>query len=129
MCSVARVCFVDGKEFLKGMNHEHMFFSIIPKYSKGEVEEVPAKVANMLREFSDIVSDNVPNGLDPMSKISHQMDLVLGANFPTKAAHIITPTESEELNTKVYELLQKGLIREDLSPCVVPIVLVPKKNG
>ena len=34
VCSAARICFVDGKEFLKGMKHEHMCFSIIPKDSK-----------------------------------------------------------------------------------------------
>ena len=26
VCSAARICFVDGKEFLKDMKHEHMFF-------------------------------------------------------------------------------------------------------
>ena len=30
----ARMCFIDGKEFFKRMKHEHMSFSIIPKYSK-----------------------------------------------------------------------------------------------
>ena len=71
ICSVARICFVDGKEFLKGMKHEHMCFAIIPKDSKEEVEEVPLEVADMLGEFFDIVSDNVPDGLPPMRKISH----------------------------------------------------------
>ena len=123
------ICFVDGKEFLKGMKHEHMYFSIIPKDSKEEVEEVLAEVVDMLGNFYDIVSDNVPDGLHPMRKISHQMDLVPGASFPNKALHIMTPTESEELNRQVHELLQKGLIREILSPCVVPVVLAPKKNG
>ena len=72
VCSVAKICFVDGKEFLKGMKHKHLCFAIIPKYSK-EVEEVPKKVADMLGEFSNIVSDNVPNELPPMRKISHQI--------------------------------------------------------
>ena len=110
VCSASKICFVDGKEFLKGMKHEHMCFSIIPKDSKEEVEEVPVEVIDMLGDFSDIVSDNVPDGLPLMRKISHQMDLVPGASLPNKAAHRMTPAESEELNRKVHELLHKGLI-------------------
>ena len=57
------------------------------------------------------------------------MDLILGANFPNKAAHRMTQAESEELNKQVNELLQRGLIQENLSPCVVLVVLAPKKSG
>ena len=32
--SAAKICFFDGKEFLKGMKHEHMCFTIIPKDNK-----------------------------------------------------------------------------------------------
>ena len=70
VCSIAIICFIDGKGFLKGMKNEHMCFAIIRKDSK-EVEEVLAKVANMLGEFSDIVLDTVPNGLPLMRKIIH----------------------------------------------------------
>ena len=62
------------------MKHEHMFFAIIPNDSKEEVEEVPVEVADMLGEFLDIVSNNVPDGFPPMRKIDHQMDLVLGVS-------------------------------------------------
>lgn len=105
VCSATRICFVDGKEFLKGMKHEHVCFSIIPKDSKEEVEEAPVEVENMLREFFDIVSYNVPDGLPPMTKIGHQMNLVPGASFPNKVTHRGTPVESEELNKQVHELL------------------------
>ena len=71
VCSAARMCFVDGKEFLKGMKHEHVCFDIILKDSKEEVEEVPIEVVDMLGEFYDIVSDNVPDGLALMRKIDH----------------------------------------------------------
>ena len=92
------------------MGHEHVCFSIVPKDGKAEVEEVPTKVANLLKEFLDIVSDNVPNGLPPVWKISHQMDLIRGAISSNKVAHIMTLVESEEINIQVNELLQIGLI-------------------
>ena len=53
------------------MKCEHMCFSIIPKDSKEEVEEVPAKVVDMLGDFSNIVSYNVLDRLPPVMKISH----------------------------------------------------------
>ena len=44
------------------------------------------------------MSDNVPDGLPPVQKISHQLDLILGASFPNKAIHRMTLAKSEELN-------------------------------
>ena len=57
------------------------------------------------------------------------MDLIPGANFPNKVVHKMTLAESKELNRQVNELLQKGLIQESLSPCVLPAVLALKNNG
>jgi len=37
--------------------------------------------------------------------------------------------DNEEIRKQVQELLDKGLVRESLSPCVVPIVLAPKQGG
>lgn len=51
VCSSAIIYFIDGKEFLQGMKHEHMCFSIIHKDGKEEVEEVPTEVTDMLGEF------------------------------------------------------------------------------
>jgi len=41
----------------------------------------------------------------------------------------MTPAENAEISRQVQELLNKGLVRESLSPCVVPTVLSPKKGG
>ena len=64
-----------------------------------------------------------------MRKINHQIDFIPGASFPNKATHRMTPTKTKELNRQVQELLRKGLIQETLSPCAVPTVLAPKKDG
>ena len=58
-----------------------MCFVVIPKHGNEEVEEMPTKVVDMLGEFYNILLDNVPDGLPPVRKISHRMDLMLGANL------------------------------------------------
>ena len=110
VCSASKICYIDGKEFLKGMKHDHICFSIMPKDSKEHIQDVLAEVVDMLGDFFDIVLNNVPNGLPLMRKINHQIDLILRASFPSKAGHKITLVGSEELNRQVHELLQKGLI-------------------
>jgi hypothetical protein len=43
--------------------------------------------------------------------------------------YILTPQENDEVKKKFQDLMDKGLIRESLNPCVVPTVLSPKKDG
>ena len=111
------------------MKHHHMCYALIPRKDKEGSIEVPLEVLGLLSEYGDVISDNVLEGLLLIRKISHQIYLVPRASFPNKVTHRMTPAETEELNKQVHELLRKGLIRESLIPCVVPIVLAPKKDG
>jgi len=77
----------------------------------------------------DIIVDELPNVLPPVRSVSHHIDLILGASLSNKAAYRLTPQENAEVARQVQELMDKGLIRESLSPCVVPTVLSPKKGG
>ena len=51
------------KKFLDTMRHEDVCFTIVPKDGKIEIDEVPAEVVELLKEFLDIVLDNVLDGL------------------------------------------------------------------
>ena len=73
--------------------------------------------------------DEFPNELPLVRSISHHIDLIPSANLPNKATYRLTPLENEEIKQQVQELLEKGLVKESLSPCVIPTVLSPKKDG
>jgi len=83
----------------------------------------------MLQEFRDIVVDDFPDKLPPKRSINHHIDFIPGASLPNKAAYQMSRKDNEEIRKHVQELLDKGLIRESLSPCAVPTVLTPKKGG
>jgi len=83
----------------------------------------------MLNEFDDIIVDDFLNTLPPIRSISHDTDLTPGKSLLNKAAYRLAPQENAEVRRHVKELMDKGLIREILSPCYVPTVFSPKKGG
>jgi hypothetical protein len=87
------------------------------------------EVQELLDAFVDIVVNELPHTLPPIRSISHHVDLILGEFFLNKATYRLSPQENEEVKEQVQELLEKGLIRERLSLCVVPTILSQKKDG
>ncbi|RVW93306.1 Transposon Ty3-I Gag-Pol polyprotein [Vitis vinifera] len=81
------------------------------------------------KEYEDVFPNDVPSGLPPIRGIEHQIDFVSGATIPNRPAYRSNPEETKELQRQVEELLTKGHVRESMSPCVVPVLLVPKKDG
>ena len=102
---------------------------------KGEVlvsndtQSVSLGVSTVLQEYGDVFPEEVPSGLLPLHGIEHQIDLIPGATLPNRAPYRTNPEETKEIQKQVQALLDKGYIRVSLSPCAVPVILVPKKDG
>ncbi|XP_021306294.1 uncharacterized protein LOC110431528, partial [Sorghum bicolor] len=113
-------------------------FSIGDYHGEVDCDIVPMQACHLLlgcpwqfdvEDFEDVFPDEVPAGLPPLRGIEHQIDLVPGASLPNRPAYRANPEETKEIQRQVKELLDKGYVRESLSPCAVPELLVPKKDG
>lgn len=90
---------------------------------------LPIDLKSLLQEFSDVFPEELPDGLPPIRGIEHQIYFLPGAVIPNRPAYRASPEETKEIQRQVDELLAKGQVRESLSPCAVPVILVPKKEG
>jgi len=77
------------------------------------------------RSYHDVFAKDIPSGLPSLRGIEHQIDLVPEASIPNRSAYRSNPKETKELQRQVDELMMKGYIRESMSPCAVPVLLVP----
>ncbi|GJZ29910.1 reverse transcriptase domain-containing protein [Tanacetum coccineum] len=91
--------------------------------------DIPTKVQPLVQEFADILPKEIPSGLPLMRDIQHCINFVPGSSIPNKPAYRMKPKDYTKLERQVTELLNKGLIRESMSPCAVPALLVPKHGG
>ncbi|XP_057443382.1 uncharacterized protein LOC130735376 [Lotus japonicus] len=113
-------------------------FSIGKYRDKVLCDVVPMEASHILlgrpwqydtKDYEDVFPTSVPSGLPPLRGIEHQIDLIPGASLPNRPAYRSNPQETTEIQRQVEELLNKGWVRNSMSPCAVPVILVPKKDG
>jgi len=78
----------------------------------------------LIHEFTDVF----PNDLPLVRGTEHHNDLLPKAVLPNKLAYRCNPTETKDLQRQFEELINPSYIRESISPCSVPALLVPKKD-
>ena len=122
-----------GEPFLKASQHEFKALKEWLLFSLEETETIPPQIhplaTSLLVQFSNVFPEDIPHGFPPKRTNQHHIDLIPGAILPNKPAHRMNPKETMEIQRRVEELVAKGLVRESLSLCAVPALLVPKKDG
>jgi hypothetical protein len=59
-------------------------------------QSLPPIVANILQEYADVFSSEVPAGLPPLQGIELQNDLILGASLLNRAPYRTNPKETKK---------------------------------
>ena len=121
-----------SEALLKAENHEFKAFKEWILTTQDEPESLlPTHpfAKTLIQKFCHLFPEEIPNGLPPKRDIQHHIDLIPGSILPNKPAYRMNPKETMEIQRQVEELMSKGLVRESLSPCAVPALLVPKKDG
>ena len=118
---------VTARQFIKGLESDAPMWAVQvrTKVSTTPADSYPA----FLREFADIFPTELPDMLPLDRTIQHFIDFIPGASLPNLPHYRLNPTQSAELQLQVEDLLRRSLIRESHSPCAVPTLLAPKKDG
>uniref|UniRef100_A0A2N9HIT5 Reverse transcriptase n=1 Tax=Fagus sylvatica TaxID=28930 RepID=A0A2N9HIT5_FAGSY len=112
---------ISHKAFERVANQESVVLVLVAREVPLEIplalhEEPPEEVKSVLNEFQDVFPEDLPDQLPPMRDIQHAIDFVPGATLPNLPHYRLNPTAHAELQRQVDALLQKGFIRESLSP-------------
>lgn len=94
-----------------------------------EATDIPQRVKSLMSKYKDIIPQELPEGHPPLRDVLHHIDLVSRESLPNLPHYRMSPNEHQILQKQVEELIRKGLIKESMSPCAVPTLPTPKKDG
>jgi hypothetical protein len=97
------------------------------RVSAADLSTQQKQVDKVVEAYSDIFSS--PTGVPLHCQVKHPIDLTPNAPLPSGLVYCRFLLENEEIKRQIQELLHKGHIRPNSSPCGGPIVLVQKKDG
>ena len=118
---------VTARQFLKGVENDAPVWAIQVRTKLPNTSE--SKLPSFLREFADVFPSESLASLPPSRAVQHFIDFIPGSSLPNLPHYRLNPAQGAELQRQVEDLLRRGLIRESQSPCAVPALLTPKKDG
>jgi hypothetical protein len=80
----------------------------------------PLEVIKVVSEFPNVFLEELP-GMPPERKVEFAIKLIPGTASISKRAYRVSGPELVELKTQIDELLEKGYIRPNTSPCAAPV--------
>ncbi|GJP85369.1 hypothetical protein CLOP_g15479 [Closterium sp. NIES-67] len=94
-----------------------------------KASEPPEKIKDLLKEFQDILLDDLPDELPPYRTHQHEIVEEPGSKPTFRAPYRLSPTELADMKKQIEYLLAEGLIRPSTLPYGAPVLFTPKPDG
>lgn len=108
-------------------------FKAVEKKTKDVVEGVAKehqeKLHTILADFEDVFPDQLPKGPPQKTEVTHSTEVQPCSEPTYRTPCQFRPTEQDESEGQVKDLLAQGFIRPSQSPYGSTVLFVPKKVG
>jgi hypothetical protein len=133
----ARIQSLTAHTFARKLSYNARVYEIRLAYhpypeSEETVEDIETAlyIPSRLRvAFADVFDTGRADRLPANRETDYSIDLRLGTDPPFQRLYRLSPTEQKALSEFITEGLEKGIIRESVSPAGAPILFVPKKDS
>lgn len=85
--------------------------------------------SGVLKEFEEVIVDELPNDKPVERAIKHRIDLVPGTAPIARRAYRMSFEEKKELEKQLQALIDSGRVAAGTSPFAAPVLFVKKKDG
>ncbi|KAL0439055.1 UNVERIFIED_CONTAM: hypothetical protein Slati_2388500 [Sesamum latifolium] len=83
---------------------------------------IPSVIKKLLKEFENVMLDELPQKLQPKRAVDHEIELVHGTKPPARAPYRISQPELVELRKQLKDMLESGIIKPAKSPYGAPVL-------
>ena len=100
---------------------------LCPVTQSSEQDSFPEPVQQLVDSQAHMFKN--PNSLPPSRQFDHQIPLLPGIKLVNIKPYRYSPTQKDEIERQIQEMLTNGIIKPSQSPFASPVILVKKKDG
>lgn len=89
--------------------------------------QCPQRIQQVLNKYAEVFQDS--KKLPPHMVFDHAITLLPDATLVNSRPYRYSPTQKDEIERQVSEMIEAGIVTPSMSPFASPVLLVNKKDG
>ncbi|CAN6292538.1 unnamed protein product [Urochloa humidicola] len=125
-----KACGAISSKKLKGLLHKKgvaQLIQLCPLVDSASSPAIPVELQKLVDQHKDLFDE--PKELLPHRAADHHIPLLPGTKPVNIKPYRYAPSQKDEIEHQIKEMLRNGVIRPSSSPFASPVLLVKKKDG